>query len=285
MSMTPMNREEVFLNGIASGDEVTLEPMTREEAWLQAIINGYTDKLIPMTHKEMFYRQWLDASLVSPVWKGLNPVVVDSHEETVKLADTGFATWTPSTTKTQVYAEKTLFTKDIDVEKYDYIVDTQFLLDLKYNDGDDLKASRLYRSATSAPSFIMRVNKLNKTQSAPLYGNTVPIYWGAVVYTNSSSAARINSITGVGLAPDCPTISIASANDAQTSVTVNQSVIKAVCDSSMYFSTATASLVDKDKSTFTISTTLYRFNKGTSYFGAVNQHIHEMLTKDAPWGD
>ncbi len=29
--MTPMNREEVFLNGIASGNEVTLEPMTKRE--------------------------------------------------------------------------------------------------------------------------------------------------------------------------------------------------------------------------------------------------------------
>lgn len=54
--MTPMNREEVFLNGIAEGAGVDLTPMTREELWLDAIIKGDTGNLEPMTRKELFYK-------------------------------------------------------------------------------------------------------------------------------------------------------------------------------------------------------------------------------------
>lgn len=38
--MTPMNRKETFLDGIANGTEVTLEPMTREEVYLKKIADS-----------------------------------------------------------------------------------------------------------------------------------------------------------------------------------------------------------------------------------------------------
>lgn len=43
MSMTPMNRKEVFLKAVADGSASPLEPMTREELWLDAIIKAIAE--------------------------------------------------------------------------------------------------------------------------------------------------------------------------------------------------------------------------------------------------
>lgn len=64
-----MNREEVFLNGIASGDEVTLEPMTRKELWYAAISGENVTPPDPMTRIEVYLDDIYngDASTLEPM--------------------------------------------------------------------------------------------------------------------------------------------------------------------------------------------------------------------------
>lgn len=286
------------LNALTGGDAVQLPPPSWNiEKYLAAIlakINGedYEDIPAPSWIIEQRLLAILDAldrqQNTSPIWKGLNPVVVDSHEETVKLSETNFSSWEPSTARSAIYAEKVAFTADIDLDKYDYIAETEFLLDLKYTDGDAIKGNRLYRNAVCCNALLMRLYQGNKWGTAAMNFSAVADYpgvFGIVARTTSAAAMRYNPYINVGPAyPNVLNVALASAENAQTTITVKQPEIDASTQSTWYPSSL-KSLTDADNSTFTIKTTLYRFKRSSSLLGAMIKSLSDALTKDAPWSE
>ena len=87
-------------------------------------------------------------------WMGKNPELVQSYaKETIKLSDTDYASWTPSTTATAIIASSNLGTQVLDMANYEYIILWRFLSDFVYGSS----ATNVARTLKVAQAFAQMI--------------------------------------------------------------------------------------------------------------------------------
>ena len=195
-------------------------------------------------------------------WAGPNGTLVQTYNNvSYTLAQTGFATWTPSTTQTQILASQTLGTISIaDYLTYDYYIVTEFDFVPVYLAGATLQATPERFVATYVSTRYGYFSTLSDLETGTLNGRggTTFVNAAAYIYYNNSGAEAMLSGNTNGIYPAnnyYPTTS-------GTTMTVATPIVYAKCHAS-YFATDRAAELDQTKSKFTIATRVYKTERAS----------------------
>ena len=184
-------------------------------------------------------------------------------KQTIKLSDTDFASWTPSTTAKAIIAAANVGTFIAeDIMDFDYWTRTRVLFDGVYPDGTSTGKGMLKKCVaenwyviTRRPSSNTYLNNGNRNSNiAEAVTNQY-----ATQYYNSGWVAAYGASYGIYTANAAPTLS--STSSESPTVTFKNPIINARC-STTYFSTGFAGKLDQDKSTITLVFDVYRSNRG-----------------------
>lgn len=210
---------------------------------------------------------WMEDDLtIEALWKwlGANAELVSSFADfEIALKDTGFDTWTPSETATQILASTTFGTISADVANYDYLVKWTFDTDIRYNAGATLKSMPIHQKAIAFCQTFRRpryyadltARNYNYTQMS---GNTTlaPFF----LYYNGSGTKTIAITQTYGFYMTPQTVSLSSNTASPATLTIPRPILSARCHSS-YMSTARAAEIDKNNSKLRLKCEVYRIEK------------------------
>lgn len=188
---------------------------------------------------------------LSYAWYATNAELVDSARHVVKLSDTGYATWTPSTTQTSIWSSpKTIAT---DFTQYTYVYVQKFCFDPVYQDGTTLLAAptrgvMVYRHEYYVTPSTTLSDWDNNIKGTKTVGTTNQ---GRLFYVSTAGVPMVNSSLSNGIYTTSASTSFSSSN-----VIITQAIY-ARCNAN-YFSTDMAEALDQDKSTFTLVQEWYR---------------------------
>ena len=206
-----------------------------------------------------------DGSLITGTSTGGNGLVHVGTlpTEIVALADTAYATWTPSTTATAVVATATAGTfVASSVADNDYYSRVRVYADLKYKSGTST-AKGMFRKMVAENWYAItrrasnRANLDSSTRNSNV-AESITNTW-IIEYYNSGWVGAYSSSYGFYTANSAPTLS--STSSASPTVTVKRPIINARCNST-YFSTAMAGNIDQDASTIKFVYDIYRAESG-----------------------
>lgn len=209
-------------------------------------------------------------------WMGENPTLVKDYGTTkVWLKDTGYATWTPTTTSTKIedYAYLETYT-GADFANYDYIVWFKFHSHFEYGSGatgtaqaEDCYYTVIYHTSGYWSNYSKMVSGDINDAATNALGSSLGLF-----YLNASG----NSAFVAGSSGVFPyTTYMPTVNSTQGTIAPRVPQINAQC-STAYFSTANASVVDQDTSYYEHHTTLYRVDRLTSDGGQSRLSIRDM---------
>lgn len=185
----------------------------------------------------------------------------------VKLADTAFASWKPSTTAKDILATRTAgtFTAS-NTPDYDYYICWDTVIPIDYQSGAVDKAMGIYLAAYHVQAIIRRASNYanyqggnansNVNVSAFTGGNFYRYYGakqGEITYTNSTSYGFYGTVTA-------NTISSTTANSP--TITLKTPKVTARC-STTYLSTSNAALIDHDATVIKQKCRVYRVKKAS----------------------
>lgn len=213
---------------------------------------------------------------ISPyTWIGPDAELLETYNMgSTTLADTGFNTWTPSTTATTIQATSNLGTKALDTANYEYALKWQYEANIVYASGTTLAGApikQLYeivQNITRRPSsFAGFATKTDETNyCATLYTASLMDYYK----TNGDHALTWTGGYGIYAAATAATFS--SSSGTTPTLTIKAPVYNARC-STTYFTTNMASAVDKANSTITCKGYLYRVGK----YGPMYSMYHDLV--------
>ena len=211
-------------------------------------------------------------------WMGKNPTKVkDYGTSKVYLKDTGFNTWTPSTSASQIVAQADLETYTADFANYDYIVVFRFHTHFEYGSGrtagnyitdyywaafnETLKYRNNYSSMVSGNySTITSATVGGGSRSGLFYkaanGNDTYSYSNSYgVFPNSTPTPSLNYSTSA-LIPRSPRLN--------------------ACCQNTYFSTTNAAAVDKTTSYYELSVQIWRVDNHTNDSQVLDDQLRDM---------
>lgn len=199
-------------------------------------------------------------------WLGVEAELVDGSVYTVSstLANTDFATWTPSTTAKTIVTSATAKTFSADLSNYEYYLVWECKCNMDYtNASPTLKAhflfSRCYlvQQITKRPSTFANIqaNNFDGNACTSLYTSNFLRYYGT---TTGSVTYSWGTSYGIYFGAAAATFSSSTSNTP--TVTIKTPTVSARC-STTYFSTSNAAKVNQTKSTWSISGKLYRVKK------------------------
>ena len=188
------------------------------------------------------------------------------YDQTTKLQNTDFATWTPATTASAIIASATAATRSVNMALYEYTVRWRVLANVVYQDGTVKKAAivqhcdSLWQQCYRRPDTIARIeagtfnhNYCTSLQTASTYS----------FYYNTSGNLAFTTGSSYGIYPSITAASFASTTADETTLTLKTPAINARCSTSI-FSTAMAAAVDQEASTVRIVGDIYRTPVGWS---------------------
>ena len=182
-------------------------------------------------------------------WYGTNAVLLETSTQTVALADTDFATWTPSTTGSTIWTKT--FSSQTLGNDYRLIAVARFEFKPVYNTGTTVLSGGTYQCSAacstyaSNPSSVAGWGTGSKNQTSTYLSS-----WYAYFYNNASGVdgfLTTNSYDyrGVYVSGIIPYNYPASIK------------VSARADST-YFSTAMMEALDQNQSKFTLEASLYK---------------------------
>lgn len=195
----------------------------------------------------------------------------------VKLSATSFASWTPSTTATDILATRTAGTfTAANVEDYDYIMVWNTVIPVEYNSGAVDKARPLFLAAVHIQEIVRRPSSFANIQ-ASLDNNTVHAIGFTAgnffrYYGSTQGSVTYTWNTSYGFYGTYAAATISSVTATSPTITAKSPKITARC-STTYMSTANAALIDKDKTVIKQSCKVYRVKKPTLIQGAYDEVI------------
>lgn len=210
---------------------------------------------------------------------GAEPEFVKSlYSVQYDLDDTGYPSWTPSTTAKAMVASVTLQdTYAADMATYEYFMRWRFDADVKYASGTTMKYAtdrevmELWQVLAKRPSSRANIQadnfNGNNCSTAATYGFT-SYYDKNGTYTYTWSASY-----GFYIAATNATFSDSTTNTP--TVTIKTPAINARC-STTYFSTARAANVDQANTKLALKGELWRVDKGTSMSRGLYGYIVDM---------
>lgn len=182
---------------------------------------------------------------------------------TTKLKDTGFNSWTPSTTAKSIQATSTLGTiTSPALNTYEYLILTKFQSDIAYASGTTLVAA-VVKQIIEMAQIVHRKpsNSTNMGTATDNYNYCATAYTAPWMDYYDTSGARKATWTGsYGIYPGATAATFGSTTGENTTITVKAPTYNARCYKS-YFKEAMASAVDKDASTIKCKVYVYRFRK------------------------
>ena len=244
---------------------------------LKSVLDGETAQYIgvePPLEDEIEVTPSADEQIIVPSdgFVGLRSVKVKSipngygltkitsfSKQTIALADTDYASWSPSSTATAIIPTANVGTfTATDVADNDYFTRTRIYLDVVYPDGTSTSKGKLTKMVGENWYCITRrasnsTNLNNSTRNANV-AESITNYW-VLGYYNSGWVASYSQSYGIYPANSAPTLSSTSA--ASPTVTFNRPIINART-STTYFSSTYANALDKRKTTITFAYDVYR---------------------------
>lgn len=204
----------------------------------------------------------------SLAWLGADATLVQTFTlADVKLSATNFASWTPSTTETDILATRTAgtFTAS-NMPDYDYYICCETVIPIEYQAGAVNKARGIYLAAYHVQAIVRRASSYanyqagnansNVNVSAFTGGNFYRYYGstqGTITYTNSASYGFYGTVTAN---------TISSTTAASPTITLKTPKVTARC-STTYLSTSNAALIDQDKTVIKQKCRVYRVKKAS----------------------
>jgi len=186
--------------------------------------------------------------------------------------DTGYDSWTASTTATTLIAASSdpIYTLNTDFADYDYCFVTKGYIEPVYASGTP-ESYRIYRVVQNHlgffhgyPSYNTIEDMQNKTPSSTNYHNTTTTFFWMYFYNNAGKITSRNATQcGPCYMSTYPTLSASIANGT---ITYKLPAFYAKCDSSR-FSTTRKAQVDSANTDYFLTVDLYRIPHGRSFFG------------------
>lgn len=195
---------------------------------------------------------------------------------TTALEDTGFKTWTPTTTAKSIQATSNLGTiTSPALDTYEYAVKVVFESNTAYASGTTLKAAvvrqifEIFQIVHRKPSSLTNMGSAtdNYNYCATLY--TAPF----MEYYNTSGTHSMAWTGSYGIYPAATATSFSSTSSLNPTITVRAPTYNARCYKS-YFTETMAAAVDQTNSTIKCKVYVYRIRKGGT---TLYQMYHEIV--------
>lgn len=181
------------------------------------------------------------------------------YRQEIALADTGFDSWTPSTSATSIQATAQVDTFVADMSEYEYLIKWETSVEFVLNSGATLKAqgywegSDRYQKIVRRPNSWADIQALNHDSNVCVTAFQVPFYR----YYNTSGTLTYTYSTSYGIYSSLTAATFSSSTSLTPTVRIRRPVLYARCNST-YFATARASEVDKANTKVLTVGTLYR---------------------------
>lgn len=197
---------------------------------------------------------------------------------TVALKDTGFNTWTPSTTAKTIQSTSTLGTiTSPDLDNYEYAIKTVFESNTAYASGTTLNAAvvrqiiEIVQICQRKPSSLtnMGTGTDNYNYCATFY--TAP--W--MDYYDTTQAHKMAWTGSYGFYPTATAATFSSSTGANATITIKAPAYTARCYKS-YLTEAMATAVDKTNSTIKCKVYVYRYKKAGSMMYRMYREIVDL---------
>lgn len=205
---------------------------------------------------------------VTTSYLGTNPVkIADYATQTVALSNTNFATWTPSTKATDIYASSNAGTAVLDTSNYDYEIIWFFDISFVY-DGTE-SGARIRRQCLSIRQSIYKSpsNLTYLSNKDYNYNRCTTLFTsGLVDYYNSSNALALSYTISVGIFPSATACTYSSNTSNTPTVTIKTPKISAVCHNT-FLTTTNCAKIDKANTKFTLRGELWRVDKDSAMQG------------------
>lgn len=199
---------------------------------------------------------------------GKNPVkIADYPAQTVALEDTDFATWTPSTTYTTIYASSNAGTAVLDLANYNYIILWFFDIEYKYDVAESSGSKALRTCQCMQQSIYKNPNGLTALSAQNFNGNyCTPLFTAGLIDYYTSSARKLAYTNGVAAYLYAVSATFSSSTSNTPTLTVKTPSIRFVCNNS-YLTAANCAKIDKANTKFTLRGELWRVDKDSTMQG------------------
>lgn len=197
-------------------------------------------------------------------WVGSKPELVEKvYDEEVALEDTGFATWTASTTATSMRATENVDTFVADMVNYEYLLRWQYRLEVVYNAGATKKAIPKVECTEVWQTIFKRPSNLANLNSGTFNGNVCATVYTAPLYNyyNTSGTETMTYSNSYGVYPSVTAATFSSSTSNTPTVTIKTPVINARCNST-YFATGRYGDIDQTNTKYHLVCELYRIPIG-----------------------
>ena len=223
----------------------------------------YRTPSMPVGHNTEYLFLNKQVNTVGYSYLGINPVkIADYATQTVALSNTDFATWTPSTTYTTIYASSDVGTVVLDLANYNYNIVWFFDIEYKY-DGTESSASKALRACQCMQQSIFKnPNELTALSAQNFNGNycTTLFTAGLIDYYNASSAQKLAYTLSVAAYLNARAATFSNSTTNTPTLTVKTPSVRFVCNNT-YLSTANCAKIDKANTKFTLRGELWRVDK------------------------
>lgn len=199
---------------------------------------------------------------------GTNPVkIADYAAQTVALSSTSFATWTPSTTATDIYASSNSGTVALDLSTYNYEILWFFDSKLVY-DGTESGARIVRQCQCVRQSIYKSPNGITKLSSKNYNNNlcTTLFTAGLIDYYTASNARALAYTIGAGIYPSATAATFSSNTSDSPTMTIKTPKVRAQCNATL-LTTTNCAKVNKTSSEFAIRGELWRIDKDSAMQG------------------
>lgn len=180
-------------------------------------------------------------------------------DQEFSLADTGFSTWTPSTTAAVIKASQNITTEVLDMANYEYILKWETSFFAAYQSGATMKAQVIYETADQYQQIRRQPNNLANLQTLNFNSNTCTTYFTCPLlryYTSAGASSYTHSIS-YGIYPALVAATFSNSTSLTPTLTVKTPTINARCYAS-YFATARAAELDQANSKVHLVGKLYK---------------------------
>lgn len=214
-------------------------------------------------------------------WLGRGAECIDNavYSTSGDLSDTGFASWTPSTTATTIVSSVNAKTFSADLSEYEYFLVWNCKCDMDYTGASPtLKAHFLFSRAYIVQEIMKRPSTFANIQANNFDGNNcVSLFASNFLryYGTTTGSVTYSWAASYGVYFNATAATFSNSTSNTPTVTIKTPTLATRC-STTYFSTGNAAKVNQEKSTWSMSGKLYRIRKT----GAVNniyQHITAMI--------
>lgn len=216
----------------------------------------------------------------SLAWMGVDAELVKTYPwRTFTLAQTDFATWTPSTTAQVILASSTLETfVASNMDTYNYYLVWESHLPIEYTGSPANKAKPLLlvgfhsQVIIRRPSSWANIGLENFNSQACITDRSLSFlrYYNAP--STGSPTLTFTWATSYGFYCSATAASVSNSTTASPTITPKTPTLTARC-SNTYMSTANAALIDQTNSVFTQQLKVYRVKAPTQYMGAYSMLV------------